>query len=282
MMRQFPKTALAVAAARGRLTGSVLYPGLCTDHWAKTLSGDEGALVFDAWEKVFPDLELWLGLRTAWFDRNLMHYLSKKNHPQVVLLGSGLDTRAERFRNPIVRFFEVDRDDTVNWKQELLKTLPGYPEDSATFVSYDFQSSDSLLDRLMASGFVPELPTLYVMEGVSMYLREEDIRRLFTEIAARSNPHSFLFFDHIGKHLVDKEHSSDPSVKGQYDFLASLGAGEQFSWGTDDALPLCYETGFKYIRQSTFDSLCLAFTQTYSKDRLFKYQHVVSAGTIFC
>ena len=50
--------------------------------------------------------------------------------------------------------------------------------------------------------------------------------------------------------------------------------GEPIRFGTDDPLPLLYESGFRHVRTSSFDEMCLSLTGTYERDRAFRFQHI--------
>jgi methyltransferase (TIGR00027 family) len=88
---------------------------------------------------------------------------------QYVLLGAGLDTFAYRNPYPGLRVFEVDHPATQEWKLDLLQQNSIVVPASATHVAVDFQS-DSLGERLAATGFRPDQPAIFGWLGVVPYL----------------------------------------------------------------------------------------------------------------
>ena len=123
----------------------------------------------------------------------IAHYLARKrcledwirNAPcrQVVVLAAGLDTLAWRLAEelPDVRFIEVDRPATLRVKTLALsqETPP-----NLTFLAADLacESPTRILEQDPA--FVPSAPTLFVLEGLSMYLPPARVRSLLAEIVA--------------------------------------------------------------------------------------------------
>lgn len=116
---------------------------------------------------------------------------------QVVLLGAGFDTRAYRIAGiERTRVFEVDHPDTQALKRKRLKQvldpLPGH----VTFVAVDFNTQE-LAERLLASGYDERAQTLFIWQGVCMYLTPEGVDRTLAVVARHSAPGSTLIFDYF-------------------------------------------------------------------------------------
>src|ERR1700733_9041270 len=95
-------TALMVAAYRGRATAREEH--VCDDPWAAALAGSEGHEVARRYDDAFGPMELWIALRTAFFDARVRRLTSPTGGiAQVVLLGAGFDTRAARLAREGVR-----------------------------------------------------------------------------------------------------------------------------------------------------------------------------------
>ncbi len=115
-----------------------------------------------------------MALRTLAIDGALVEAL-KRGATQLVILGAGLDGRA--FRMPElkdVRVFEVDHPATQAYKRERLAALTPTASNVA-FVAVDFER-DSLNDALAAAGHRAEVPTVWVWEGVIVYLTDAALR----------------------------------------------------------------------------------------------------------
>jgi len=105
---------------------------------------------------------------------------------QIVILGAGLDTFAQR-RSDIAsrtRVFEVDQPEPQEWKRQRLIALGyGVPE-WLRFVPVDFEAGGSAWEALAAAGFDAKRPAVVVSTGVSMYLTKEATRATFRRVAA--------------------------------------------------------------------------------------------------
>ena len=73
----------------------------------------------DAIRADFPAGEMMPRLRTRYYDDRLDEQLANGCR-QVVILGSGLDTRGVRKRTPGVAYFEIDDPSTISFKQARL------------------------------------------------------------------------------------------------------------------------------------------------------------------
>lgn len=94
---------------------------------------------------------------------------------QFVILGAGLDTRAWRLEAMRgARIFEVDHPSTQAYKRERAARL-GMPVGELSFVPVDF-TRDDLGRALAAAGHDPNQPTVWIWEGVTMYLDDAALR----------------------------------------------------------------------------------------------------------
>jgi methyltransferase (TIGR00027 family) len=262
-----------VAAYRGRATARE--PRLIDDPWAAALAGEEGLEVARSYDGAFGPMELWVAVRTAFFDERVRRLTSGAGAiPQVVLLGAGFDTRAARLARAGVRFFEVDRTETQAMKRARLAELPAYPVESATYVTCDFERED-FLERLVAAGYRVDAPGLFLWEGVTPYLTEPAVRATLRRIAEGSSPESVLVFDHLRRRIVQGD-VPDPKDERSRAFVADL--GEPLRFGVDYPLPMLFEEGFRRVRMLTFDEICLNLTGTYERARAFRFQGVVIAS----
>lgn len=112
-------------------------------------------------------------------------------HPQLVILGAGLDGRA--WRMPELRdvtVFEVDHPDTQRDKRARVSRLTPASGD-IRFVPVDF-TRDGLDDALAKAGHDGARPTTWLWEGVVMYLTPADVEATLAVVARRSVPGSRL------------------------------------------------------------------------------------------
>ncbi len=145
-------------------------------------------------------------LRVAMFDAELMAAVAGGCR-QLVLLGAGLDTRA--FRMPslaAVAVYEVDHPATQAYKKRKASALTPLAS-SVTFVPVDFESG-SMAESLNRTGFRSDEPTVWVWEGVVMYLTDQAVRSTLADIARCSARGSILIANYHTPHSkpVDREH----------------------------------------------------------------------------
>jgi methyltransferase (TIGR00027 family) len=126
----------------------------------------------------------YLAARTAFFDRTVTGALDR-GVAQVVVGAAGYDGRAFRYAKPGVRWFEVDHPATQRDKLRRLERL-GIDASRVRFVEADF-TRDPVAGRLRAAGLDPDEPSLFLLEGVAVYLEPavlEDVLRQFRQVAA--------------------------------------------------------------------------------------------------
>jgi methyltransferase (TIGR00027 family) len=120
----------------------------------------------------------------------------KSGTAQLVILGAGLDSRAYRDERHqgAARAFEVDHPASQATKIEQVKKVFGKIPSHVTYVPIDF--IDETLDKLLAHGFDRSLKTLFIWEGVTLYLNERSIDRTLSWIHANSALGSSIIFDY--------------------------------------------------------------------------------------
>ncbi len=260
-----------VAAYRARATRRP--DPVCRDDWAHGLAGAIGLELSVAFDRHFPHMELWIGLRTAYLDRQVQAAIAR-GWDQVVLLGAGFDTRAARLASPNVTFYEIDHPATQKEKRGRLTELAGYPVAAARMVACDFESDD-FVDKLVETGFAPDRPAVVLWEGVTPYLTEQAVRATASRVAGALHPASILLFDFVGKRIAEGERLRDKD-RGVRDEVS--GMGEPIRFGTNDPIPLLHDAGFRHVLTLTFDQIALALTGTYERVREFRFQSMCAAS----
>lgn len=139
--------------------------------------------------------------RTKHIDQVLSEALAR-GLSQLVILGVGYDTRPYRFRGELegTRVFEVDQPGTLARRARLAeRRLP--PVDSVR-VAVDFDRED-LGSRLRESGLRPGLATLFVWEGVTMFIEEEAVHRTLACVAA-TGAGAEVVFDYVARSALER------------------------------------------------------------------------------
>jgi methyltransferase (TIGR00027 family) len=125
-----------------------------------------------------------VALRTSAIDQALREAIAA-GATQLVTLGAGLDARPWRMPElRKVRAFEVDHPATQAYKRARVEGRSPMAHE-VTFVPVDFQHQ-RLGEQLACVGHDPEQKTVWIMEGVSMYLPPAALAQTLAEAAARS------------------------------------------------------------------------------------------------
>jgi methyltransferase (TIGR00027 family) len=124
-----------------------------------------------------------LHARTTFFDARVLDALAR-GIAQVVIAGAGYDDRALRFRSPGVRFFELDHPGTQTDKRRRVEAL-GEDTSGLVFVAADF-ARHSVAELLGAAGHDASRPTLFICEGLLVYLETREIVELLGALAERA------------------------------------------------------------------------------------------------
>jgi len=145
---------------------------------------------------------------------------------QIVCLGAGFDSLAIRFAEeiPDVNFIEIDHPDTQQFKEQALKDSQ---KSNLHYLSIDF-THQNLKDRLSDfAAFDPTLATLYICEGVTMYLTEEEITHMFNAIRDLSGPQTKFLFT-----ALEPQDSPRNNTRKLLDYFLKL-IGEPIKWSLE-------------------------------------------------
>jgi methyltransferase (TIGR00027 family) len=121
---------------------------------------------------------------------------------QVILVGAGYDTTAQRVARPVTTsFVEVDHPATQRVKRQVLDRI-GVRREDITFVPTDLES-DSLVSALQSAGVPTGVAALVGWLGVSYYLSHATFGEALCGIAAVCAPGSTLILDYLDPSVVD-------------------------------------------------------------------------------
>jgi methyltransferase (TIGR00027 family) len=156
--------------------------------------------VIAASDRSGPGLWASLACRKRFIDERLSDPLNEVG--QVVILGSGLDTRPYRVaRHNDLPVFEVDQQVNIDRKAALVhKVLGGLPA-SVRLVTVDFERDD-LMSALSGQGFHDDGATLFIWEGVTQYLTPEGVHATFEQLR-QTAPGSRLIFTYVRQDFID-------------------------------------------------------------------------------
>jgi methyltransferase (TIGR00027 family) len=179
----------------------------------------------------------YLAARTAFFDRTVVGALDQGVR-QVVIGAAGYDGRAFRYAKPGVCWFEVDHPATQRDKLARLARL-GIAAPHVRFVEADFRT-DPVADRLLAAGLDPGAASLFLLEGVAVYLEPAVLERLLGELNQVAGAGSRLAISMS----LSRDH--DQAAQARFRALvAAMGEPVRSAFDADEAAALLARTGWQ-------------------------------------
>lgn len=115
-------------------------------------------------------LAYYMGMRAAVFDRWLKQAMDADPSAVVLHIGCGIDSREERVGTQGHLWFDLDFPNVISERKRYYQERSSYK-----MLSADVRSADWLAT-------VPSGNTIIVMEGVSMYLRPEELKQILAQI----------------------------------------------------------------------------------------------------
>lgn len=179
--------------------------------------------------------------RSIYFDRIINK--SKDKVEQFVVMGAGLDTRCYGdLINSNLKCFELDQANTQKFKIEHLKKA-GINTSNVSYVEVDF-SAEHWYEKLEKAGYDPGKKSIFLWEGVTLYLSEKAVRNILKEIKGHAASGSILVADFYAKSFVTGEYA--PGMKKSIKMLKitgeELGVGIDFSSDYESALKTFIES----------------------------------------
>ena len=160
--------------------------------------GPSRRFLYGLTERNLPGGALYILLRKRYVDEVVRAALDA-GAEQVVLFGAGLDTLSLRLhdRYPQVQFYELDHPNTQAVKRAALERHGGVPK-RVHLRPVDFTRETAAARLQAAPSYRRDAPTVFVAEGVLMYLERDEINELFRtvrEFGARGSTFLFTMVD---------------------------------------------------------------------------------------
>ncbi|MEO8716896.1 MAG: SAM-dependent methyltransferase [Burkholderiales bacterium] len=201
----------------------------------------------------------YVNARTRHIDSQLRQAIAS-GVTQVVILGAGFDSRAYRFHKsyPRLAFFEVDLPATISAKQaavrRLFGALPGYVH----YVPIDFDVQ--ALDEVLAgAGYDAARLTLFILEGVTMYVSAAGNAATFDFIRLHSPSGSRVVFDYVLRRVVDGDYDGLYAASSEAKGVALVGEPFVTGWTPAEAQTFAQRHGLNVLE----DLDALALTRRY-------------------
>jgi methyltransferase (TIGR00027 family) len=180
----------------------------------------------------------YLAVRTAFFDRTVVGAIDRGVR-QVVVGAAGYDGRAFRYARPGVRWFEIDHPATQRDKLARLERL-GIAAPQVRFVEADF-TRDPVAGRLRAAGLNADAPSLFLLEGVAVYLEPVVLEALLEQFRQLARPGSRLAIS-----MMSLSWMHDAAARARFQAaVAALGEPVRCALDADEAEALLARTGWR-------------------------------------
>ena len=178
--------------------------------------------------------------RTIVLDRLTEKWLTSHPGAIVVNIACGLDTRCYRMKG-FCHWYNLDLPETVAVRETLL------PE-SGTISQIAMSAMDDWGDEIKEQN----TPTLIIIEGLTMYLSEAGVQRIFAVISNRF-PKATVFVETMNPMVV--KHFKEKSI---------VGSNAKFTWGVKDGPSLAaLLPGFRFIEEHSLTEGMAVFIPIY-------------------
>jgi O-methyltransferase involved in polyketide biosynthesis len=167
---------------------------------------------FSKYEKGWAS-QLGVSLRIKAIDERVRNFIETHPKALIVNLGAGLCTRFSRVDNGEIRWYEIDFPEVMALKQQLIPVT-----DRCQYVGrslFDF----AWIDELQREA---HQPLLIILEGVTPYLTESEVKALLQQVRDRCSP-ATLIFDVLNQRSARNSKRHDTVSKTE----------AVFQWGID-------------------------------------------------
>lgn len=147
--------------------------------------------------------------RTIVLDHMVEQYLQENPNTIVVNIACGMDTRCYRMQGKYLRWYNIDLPETMQIRSQFLK------ENGPIFQIAKSAMDASYTDEMTYNGE----KVLVVIEGLSMYLSEPDIRQIFS-IIENAFQNATVLIETMSPFVVS--HIKEKSIEG---------SNAKFTWG---------------------------------------------------
>ena len=228
-------------------------------------------------EKLFPGLSSSIMARVRYFD-DFTKKSTAEGIEQLVVLGAGYDTRAYRIEElKDIKVFEVDHPNTQSFKIQKIDEIFGSLPDHVVYVPVDFEK-DALGQKLFDNGYDPLKKTLFIMEGLIMYIPPKAVAEILLFIVENSCKDSQVIFDYYPESVVDGACKLEIGVNIR-NHLIQLEEPLQFGIKEEKIEDFLTEFGFSEVRNITSEDYKKAYFHGINEKRdvceLLYFAHAV-------
>jgi methyltransferase (TIGR00027 family) len=191
-------------------------------------------------------------IRTKFFDDCLKSWLNNEQNSQVIILGSGFDSRSIRFKKELndknVMIYEVDLPAMLIHKNNVVRQEIDSSLHHIKYVPCNF-NTDNLVDKLEEGGIDLSKPTFIIWEGVTFFLTPETVASTLIMLHEHFSGRLLISFDYAFRNYVEGN-LKYYGAKELHDVLIELGEPHLFGINYDEISgyfsKLGYETKTNY------------------------------------
>lgn len=201
-----------------------------------------------------PGIKLHYALRKRYIEEVARGAL-REGFRQVVVIGAGFDTLALRLQDAAqeAKFFEIDHPATQRVKKSALENFDCHRQ-NLRFISLDLTRGSLETSLLLNPDYRPDAATLFIAEGLLMYLAPADVDLLLEFVRLHSGPGTKLAFTFMEMQTGDRIgfRNSSQLVDAWLRFR-----GETFKWGIKpgDMRTFLADRGFTVQEIATSETL---------------------------
>jgi methyltransferase (TIGR00027 family) len=196
------------------------------DPFARALATDAGFAALNAAAAARGRSDpgnVYLTLRTRFIDDQIVNAVQDAGLRQAVLLAAGMDARAFRFDWPAdLQWFELDRPEIFDQKEPTLANLNAQAKCHRTILRADLEHD--WITPLTAAGFDASRPTLFVIEGLLVYLQPSAVETLLATVAQIASRASRFIADVVNPDMLTSQYTRDMIAR-----LREIGCPWQFA-----------------------------------------------------
>lgn len=256
------RSAAIIAAHRAMESAKPSNERICYDLFAEKLIAPNVTVIGETdmpreqalsiFKQFVPGFHEYFLARTRYIDDYLESCINN-GLQQLVILGAGYDSRAYRFESlkEEMRVFEVDHPATQAVKKDKLKRIFNNLPSHVAYVPLDFQQED-LGGGLFNKGYNNRLKTLFIWEGVTMYLDPESVDKVLSFIAGNSGSGSSIIFDFTSPEVVQGTDERPEAVAWRQK-TTDTGEPLRFGIGLDSLVSFLETRHFTEISYVTHD-----------------------------
>ena len=192
--------------------------------------------------------------RTKYIDHVFVH--AKNNgFEQVLIMGAGFDSRAIRLlgKDDHIKVYEIDACHTLEAKLNQYKKRNIIKPDNDILIPIDLEQA-KLKTGLREHGFEIHRKTLFILEGLIMYLSQDAVRETFNLISEYSSSGSLVVFDYVYASVLRLENKFY-GEKAIYKRVKK--ANEKWMFGIEEGQIECFLGNFHLHLVEHLDSIAL-------------------------